>query len=197
MRPADSKRLAGTLSGDQKLLRDALAAYQKLQSPEMDALFKKEAADNPKLDPNSPHPNVLLGIGLTSFDLGDYKTAQATLGPLLVRKRLGGPEQPKLDDKTGETRYEDNEPYWEANYKLLRSNVELYKQNKNDPAAAEAYENTKSGLKSLYVRGNVGGQKWKQKFEELRREIIPDFDPKSLAPQSRPATEPAPAPTAG
>ena len=67
--------------------------------------------------------------------------------------------------------------------------------------AAEAYENTKAGLRNLYARGNVGGQKWKQPFEELRREIIPEFDPKSVAPQTRPGGEepasPEPVPADG
>ena len=111
-----------------------------------------------------------------------------------MQKRLGGPELQKVDDKTGETYYLDNEPYWEATYKLLRSNVELSNQNKNDPGAAEALDNTKAHLKRLYIRGEVGGRKWKQPFEELRKEIIPDFDPKTLAPPgTRPAEEPVPA----
>ena len=184
---ADSKRLAGMLAKDEKLLREALEAFRKLQSPEMVSLYRAESADNANVDPNAPHPNVLLGIGLTSFDLHDYKTAQQTLGPLVFGKRLGSPEQPKTDEKTGETSYVDNVPYWEATYKLLRSNVELYKQNKNDPAAVEAYEGTKGYLKRSYIRGNVGGKKWKQQFEALRQEIIPEFDPSSVAP---PTTQP-------
>jgi hypothetical protein len=178
------------LAKDEKQLREALAAFQKLQSPEMVSLYRAEAGDNPKVDPNAPHPNVLLGIGLTSFDLRDYKTAQQTLGPLVFGKRLGGPELLRVDEKTGETSYADNDPYWEATYKLLRSNVELYKQNKGDPAAADAYEGTKGYLKRSYVRGNIGGKKWKQQFEALRQEIIPEFDPKSVAPATQPGDAP-------
>ena len=61
---------------------EALAAFQKLQSPEMVELYRKEAAGNPKVDPNYPHPNVLLGIGLAAFELGDYKVAQENLSLL-------------------------------------------------------------------------------------------------------------------
>jgi hypothetical protein len=74
----------------------------------------------------------------------------------------------------------DNENYWEAWYKLLKSNVELYKKNKNDEAAKAAYESAQSGLKRLYVQGDIGGQKWKTAFDALRAEIIPDFDPSKL-----------------
>ena len=159
----------------------------------MDALYRKESADNPKVDPNYPHPNVLLGVGLTSFELGDFKTAQETLGRLLVDKKLGGPQIQKIDEKTNEPYYVDNGPYWEATYKLLRSNTELYKRNEKDPAATEAYENSKAHLKRLYVRGDVGGEKWKDEMEALRKEIVPDFDPKSVA---SPATAPASGPAA-
>jgi hypothetical protein len=193
---ADSKRLAGMLAKDEKQLREALEAFRKLQTPEMVSLYRAESAENtkadPNADPNAPHPNVLLGIGLTSFDLHDYKTAQQTLGPLVFGKRLGGPQLEKVDEKTGETSYVDNDPYWEATYKLLRSNVELYKQNKNDPGAVEAYEGTKGYLKRSYVRGNVGGKKWNRQFEALRQEIIPEFDPKSVAPATQPGGGDAP-----
>jgi hypothetical protein len=96
-----------------------------------------------------------------------------------------------VDEKTGETRYVDNENYWEAWYKLLRSNVELYRKNKDDPAAREAFESAKTGLKRLYIQGDVGGQKWKAAFDALRADIIPEFDPKALAPASQPSTSPA------
>jgi hypothetical protein len=184
------------LAKDEKQLRDALAAFQKLRSPEMVELYRREAAGNPKVDPDYPHPNVLLGIGFAAFELGDYKAAQENLGRLVVDRKLGSAKLEKVDEKTGETRYVDNENYWEAWYKLLRSNVELYKKNKDDPAAQAAFESAKTGLKRLYIPGDVGGQKWKAAFDALRGEIIPDFDPKALAPASQPATVPA-TPAAG
>ena len=193
---AESKRRAGTLAKDEKQLREALDAFRRLLTPDMLALYRQESAENPKIDPNYPAPNVLLGVGLASFELRDYKAAQENLGRLLVDKKLGSADLPKVDEKTNETTYVDNEPYWEANYKLLRSNVELYKQNKDDPKAKEAFENTKAYLKQLYIRGDVGGEKWKDEFEALRKEIVPDFVP-DFVPATGATPEPGAAPDAG
>jgi hypothetical protein len=198
---AESKLKAGTLAKDPKQVQEAMAAFRKLQSPEMVALYKREIAGNPKIDPDFPHPNVLLGVGLAAFELKDYRTAQENLGMLLVPRKLGGAKLQKVDEKTNETYYVDNENYWEAWYKLLKSNVEVYKLNKDDPAAQAGYENAKTGLKRLYIQGDVGGQKWNDEFEELRKEIIPDFDPKAVTPSTtqpvtRPATQPQVAGTA-
>jgi hypothetical protein len=130
---------------------------------------------------------VLLGIGLAAFELGDYKLAQEDLGRLVVDRKLGSAKLEKTDEKTNESVYVDNENYWEAWYKLLKSNVELYKKNKNDEVAKAGYESAQAGLKRLYVQGDVGGQKWKDEFDALRAEIIPDFDPAKL---TAPATQP-------
>lgn len=178
---AESKLRAGTLAKDEKQLREALAAFQKLQAPDMVELYRREAADNPRIDPNYPHPNVLLGVGLAAFELKDYKLAQESLGRLVVDRKLGSAKLEKVDEKTNESRYVDNENYWEAWYKLLKSNVELHKQNPDDPDALAAFESAKAGLKRLYVQGDVGGQKWKDEFEALRKEIVPDFNPAALA----------------
>lgn len=175
---AESKLRAGMLAKDPKQLREARAAFMNLRSPEMVELYRKEAAGNPRVDPNYPHPNVLLGLGLAAFELGDFKESQKHLGQLVFDRKLGSAKIEKVDEKTNESRYVDNENYWEAWYKLLRSNVELYKANKAD--GAEAFESAKAGLKRLYVQGDVGGQKWAPAFEALRAEIIPEFDPRSL-----------------
>lgn len=188
---AESKLRAGMLSEDPKQLREALEAFRKLLDSGMREKYRRELEGNPKADPEYPHPNVLLGIGLAAFQLKDYQVARENLGRLVVDRKLGSAKLEKVDEKTSETRYVDNEYYWEAWYKLLRSNVELHKQSKNDPAAQAALENTKAGMKRLYIQGDVGGQKWKAEFERLRTEIIPDFDPKAV----KPATAPAPAPT--
>jgi len=192
---AESKLRAGTLAKDEKQLRDAMAAFQKLRTPEMVTLYQREIAGNPKADPNYPHPNVMLGIGVAAFELGDYKTAQQTLGQLVADRKLGSPKIEKVDEKTNEPKYVDNENYWEAWYKLLKSNVELYKKNKNDPEAQAAFDSAKSALKRLYVQGDAGGEKWKDEFDALRAEIIPDFDPKALASPAKPASPGRPATT--
>lgn len=188
---AESKLLAGTLSHDEKTLRDAQESFRKLLSPEMTAQYRTEVAGVRGADPNYPHPNVLMGIGLAAFELGDFKTAQENLGRLVNDRKLGSPTIEKTDEKTQEPYYVDNERYWEAWYKLLKSNVELYKKKKDDPEAQAGFEMAKSGLKRLYVQGQAGGEKWRDEFEELRKEIVPDFDPKSLISPGL-ATQPAP-----
>ena len=187
---AESKLKAGILAKDEKQLREALAAFQKLRTPEMVDLYRREAAGNPKIDPEYPHPNVLLGIGLAAFEMGDHKTAQENLGRLVFDRKLGSAKLEKVDEKTGETRYVDNENYWEAWYKLLSSNVELFKRNKENVDAKAGFESAKTALKQRYIQGDVGGQKWKEPFERLRQEIIPEFDPKQLTPATQPQTQP-------
>jgi hypothetical protein len=190
---AESKLRAGMLSKDEKQLRDALDAFRKLLEPDMRQKYRNEIQGNPKIDPDYPHPNVLLGIGLGAFELGDYRLAQENLGRLVVDRKLGSAKLEKTDEKTNESVYVDNENYWEAWYKLLKSNVELFKKNKNDEAAKAAYGSAQAGLKRLYVQGDVGGQKWKDEFDALRAEIIPDFDPARLTAPTTNAVAGAPA----
>ena len=182
---AESKRLAGTLAKDKKLLGDALAAFKRLLTPEMTALYRKEVAGT-RIDPEYPHVNVLLGVGLVNFELGDYEGSRDALGRLLVDRKLGTPKVEKIDERTNETRYEDNQPYWEAWYKLLRSNVEIHRKKPNDPVAQQGFQNAKDGLKRLYIIGDVGGEKWADEFEALRKELIPDFNPKPDPPPAEP-----------
>jgi tetratricopeptide (TPR) repeat protein len=187
---ARTQRLAGTLANDPKekdaLLNKAMAAYKRLQQPENVALFKatldpaKVASGD--IDPNAPDPNVLLGIGLTDFELKDYKDAAELLGNLLNVGKLGGPTI-QITDPHGEEKVVDNDTYWDATYKLYASNVALAK-GPDDPILAP----TKQGLKNLLIRGGIPG-KWEDKFEALRKQIIPDFDVASLSnPTSQPAT---------
>lgn len=186
---ARTQRLAGTLATDPKekeaLLNKAMAAYQRLQQPENVALFKA-TLDQAKvasgdIDPNTPDPNVLLGIGLTDYELKDYKDAAELLGNLLNLGKLGGPTI-QITDPHGEEKVVDNDTYWDATYKLYASNVALAK-GADDPVLAP----TKQGLKNLLIRGGIPG-KWEDKFEDLRKQIIPDFD---VAALSNPTSQPA------
>jgi hypothetical protein len=127
---------------------------------------------------------VFYAIGLLNYELGNYEEASAKLGRLLTDRKLGMPRTPVT--REGETVLEDNPQYWEATYKLYRSNVERAK----DPAtpnAAKLMDETKGGLKLLYIRegDGVGGARWRPQFEQLRKQIIPDFTPKT-----EPASEP-------
>ncbi len=89
--------------------------------------------------------------------------------------------------------YVDNEPYWEAWYKLLKSNLELFKANRSDPDAVANYERAQQGLKKLYiVDRRPGGERRGDEFEQLRKDLIPDFDPASIpvADDPEPSTQP-------
>lgn len=186
---ARTQRLAGALATDPaektKLLQKAMDAYKRLQEPQNVALFKatldpaKVASGS--IDPNAPDPNVQLGIGLTDFEMKDYKGAAELLGELLNTGKLGGPTI-QITDPHGEEKIVDNDTYWDATYKLYASNVALAK-GADDPMLAA----TKQGLKNLLIRGGIPG-KWDDKFEDLRKQIIPDFDVASL---SNATTQPA------
>jgi len=172
---AATKQLAASLEEDptarEAALREALTLYRQLESPENVALYRTTLDEKSAADPKYPDPQVQLGIGLISYDLGDYADAQRRLGQLLIDRKLGSPTS--VVEENGIERTVENEQYWEATIELLRSNVELAKKN---PAAGTRDQSARY-LKELYIRwgAQVGGKKWHGQFEELRKEIIPDF----------------------
>lgn len=196
---ARTKRLAGSLEEDQGarkvLLSDAMTAYKRLLEPANKKLYqltldpKVVAAGD--IDPEQPDPNVQLGIALTDFELANYHDASEILGTLLNTGKLGGPTQLVQDSTANEQRVVDNDTYWEATYKLYKSNAELGKQPSGPPL-----EPTQRGLKNLLIRGGIPA-KWQAPFEALRKEIIPDFDvaallaPPGATQPAGPATQPA------
>ena len=165
--PDRVKRFAG--------LRQALALYQNLLSDQNIKRWQ-QTVDPAKADLRFGDVSVFYAIGLLNYELANYEEASAKLARLLTDRKLGMARTPVTRD--GETVLEDNPQYWEATYKLYRGNVERAK----DPATSNARkltEDTRSGLKLLYIRegDGVGGQRWRQQFEELRKEIIPEFTP--------------------
>lgn len=187
---ARTQRLAGTLATDPKektaLLDKAMAAYTRLQQKDNHALFaatldaKKVASG--EIDANQPDPNVQLGIGLTDFELKDYKDAAQILGDLLNLGKLGGPTL-LITDPHGEEKVVLNDTYWEATYDLYASNVGAAK-GPDDVVLAP----TKQGLKNLLIRDGIP-PKWQDSFEDLRKQIIPDFNVASLdTSTTQPAT---------
>jgi hypothetical protein len=122
---------------------------------------------------------------LIAYDLGNYAEAQKRLGQLLSDRKLGTPMIETVEN--GETQVVENDKYWEATLKLLKSNVALAGDGQTD--ARTASENY---LKQLYIRwgDQVGGKKWGPDFQKLRKELIPNFDP-----NAEPDTTPAPAST--
>jgi hypothetical protein len=181
--PDDAAKKAG--------LEKALDLFKKLDTPEgleqyRDDLAarleaKKKDGTAPPTDSNGEpepppdyDPAVMLGLARTEFDLGDWKEARERFSRLITEKKLGPPVRTVIQN--GQEVQVDNDQYWEANFKLLRANFNL-----NDP---DAVAKSKVYLKSLYIRNgaDTGGKKWHPNFEELRGEVIPDFDPNNLAP---------------
>jgi hypothetical protein len=135
--------------------------------------------------------NAAYGVGLTQFALSQWAEASATLGTLLRDGKLGGPQIPETDKVTGEQGFKDNAAYWEATYKWIKSNFEQSKPLPNDPTMQKVMLGAKQALKDDFTnyKDSTGGDKWATQFEELRKEIIPDFDPHALlkAPSSNPS----------
>lgn len=187
---ARTQRLAGTLATDpaQKtaLLEKAMAAYKRLQQQDTVALYKatldpaKVAAS--QINPDDPDPKVQLGIGLTDYELKDYKGAADILGNLLNTGKLGGATV-LITDAHGDEKVVDNDTYWEASYDLYASNIGAAK-GPDDPVLAP----TKQGLKNLLIRGGIPA-KWQDPFESMRKELVPDFNVAALA--DAPTTQPA------
>lgn len=179
---AETQRRAAELEDDpaarQSGLNLALQRYQALQSAENLALYK--AAIDPKLagDPNLFDPQVALGIALIHYDLGNWKDATAGFSRLLVTRKIG--TAVNLVEDNGQQKLVDNDQYWEVILKLTRCNQKL----------GTGIEESKNYLKLQYITWGprVGGKRWKQQYEALRTELIPDFNPEEAAP---PTTVPA------
>ncbi len=164
---AETKRQAANLEADPAVktagLETALKLFQTLQTPEGTAMYR-QTLDPAKADLKYPDPAVLLKIALIQFDLERWAAAQEGLGRLLADRKLGTAQIVKPDEETV-----DNDVYWEAMLKWMISTSKL-----PDPTAIAEM---KTSLKRLYVQwgADTGGKKWRGKFDELRRQVIPDF----------------------
>ena len=154
-------------------------AAQKAQQPS--ALDGTPPAPTEAEAPPEYDPAVLLGLARTNFDLGNWSPARDAFARLVNEKKLG--PAIRVIRKNGQETEQDNDQFWEANYKLLRCNFTL-----NVPADTAR---SLTYLKTLYIRyGNdVGGKKWHDDFEKLRKEVAPDFDPNTLSATSAPAAK--------
>ena len=154
---ADSKREAA------ELLDDPTARKARLT----EAL--KEYIDLNQKDPNNLAAQ--LGLGLANYSLGQYQQAIDFLAPLIdVTKAL----QPTEEITTnGITQRVENAQFWEANYKRLKSLVELYKQHPTDSQYQKDLNDANSYLGSLYIINgkNTGGKSYHDDFEKLKTEI--------------------------
>jgi len=164
---AAAKRLAADLIEDPnerlKALQGTLALYRSLENA-------KPPTTAPAAEETDPQ--VALGIGLIAYDLGDYSEAQRRLGQLLIDRKLGSPTV--VVTENGAQRPVENDAYWEATLKLLRSNLELWKTSRTDPAAVAGLEQSRTHLNQLYIQWGekVGGAKWHGEFEKLRAELM-------------------------
>jgi len=175
---ARTKRLAATLTDEpterRKLLEQTLKLYQNLQTPAMHELYaktldpKKVAAGD--INPKDPDPSVQIGVAFTDFELGNYKSTQAILGDLLANQKLGPPTL--VEQSSDGVKTKVNDLYWEATYKLLKSNAEIAKANNDKTMMA----NTVRGIKNILIRGGIP-TRWEDEFESLRKDIAPDFTP--------------------
>ncbi|HEY7090923.1 MAG TPA: hypothetical protein VH518_22695, partial [Tepidisphaeraceae bacterium] len=166
---AETQRRAAELEDDARIreagMKTALQRYQALQTPENLTLYKNSLDPQSAADPNLFDPQVTFGISLIQYDLGDYQQAAAGFSKLLTSRKLGTALITSSD--SGEEQITDNDQYWEAILKLIRSNQKL----------GTGIEEAKSYLKQQYITwgDRVGGKKWKSQYDALRAELIPDF----------------------
>jgi hypothetical protein len=146
----------------------AMDRYKALESPQNLELYKQSLPPAAAAEPNLYDAQVAFGIALIEYDLGNYSESAGRLSRLLSQRKIGTAVI-SIDDGggSGEERVIDNDNYWEAILKLIRSNQKL----------GTSLEEAKSYLKMQYVTwgARVGGRKWKQEFEKLRQELIPEF----------------------
>ncbi|MEM6315557.1 MAG: hypothetical protein AAF743_15825, partial [Planctomycetota bacterium] len=164
---ASSRRIAAEVADDptrrDALLREALAKFEELETPEQERLFKEEIAGGFDKYDNA----VTLGIARVQFKLGNYQVAVDRFGRLLRDKALGRPVDAERDPQTGEINQVYNDQYWEAYLKWHRAKQEL------DDIDAR----TLQGLKTTFIRYGdaTGGPLWQDEFDDLRADLLPDM----------------------
>jgi hypothetical protein len=174
---AEVQRFAALQETDPKSrqagLEKALARFNALDTPQGFEQFKATRTPE-QLAREQPHydPAVRLGLARTEFDMGQYQQSRAAFLDLLNDRQIGAAvKYATVKDATGATQQLaiDNNDYWEAVYKLIVSVEKL-----NDPADLEKVKNY---LRRQYVQWgpHVGGTKWKQQFQELHDQLIPDM----------------------
>lgn len=214
---AETQRQYGaTLQGDDRTaqLKRAMDAYAALRSPENVASYKnfvlerKKANPQDKTDPEAADPAVMLGMALCSYDLQDWKTAATELKKLRFSGKLGVRTRTETDEKTGEQRVVPNDQYWEAMYKYYSAVNEWAKADAANADAQAELGAVKKLLLRDYVAGpdEVGGDKWREPFEKLRKQLLPELNLDELrqgqpttgeaTPASAPAAVPATTPAA-
>jgi len=172
---AASKQLAASTQTEPAArksgLEQARQLYLNLRNEQNATAYRATIDPASKINPNDPDPQVLLGLGLVSYELSDWKNVQENLGPLIFGMKLGRPTMEV--ERDGQPTIVDNEQFWEARYKLIKSNIEL-----GIVDTSFDLSSTKADLARLFTTWGlkgVGGKRWNPRFEELRKEIIPDI----------------------
>lgn len=184
---ADTQRRAAELSEDpakrKTLLEAAVKRFKELDSEasvkEYIASLPKEKQAKAKYD-----PQVKFGLGRAYFAQGDFKEARLMFALLARDKVLGSGYLTKEDKATGLFEVKDNPSYWEAMYKLIKSNLGL---NENQ-------QNMKVFLANLALDNGekIGGERWKKEFQELLKELQVEIPKPEESPTTAPSTaEPA------
>jgi len=188
---AASKKLAADLADTAAERRagwqEALTRYQALLDPEMVKMYKNTLQGS-KVNANDPDPQVILGIGLLQYSLGNYKDAQGNLSRLLNNRKLGMPTM--VMERDGVDVVVDNDQYWEATLKRTKSNLEVAKADKD----ADLRERTITSLKLAFIEwgSRTGGKKFSPEFQALVKEVAPDFtyDDKGTQTEAQATTVP-------
>jgi hypothetical protein len=192
---AEVQRFAAVQETDPKLrqagLDKALARFTALDTPQGFDQFKATRTPE-QLAREQPHydPAVRLGLARTEFDMAHYQQSRGAFLDLLNDRQIGAAVKYATD--AGQQRAVDNNDYWEAVYKLIVSVQKLA-----DPGDLAKVKNY---LRRQYVQWgpHVGGTKWKQQFQELHDQLIPDLDLNQFGGAASPPapTQPATAPAA-
>ncbi len=195
---AKIKLNAGTLAqgpAHDALLKKALDASLAIQQSVDARLVSAKNPDDEKLSRDAG-----LIVALSQFELKDYAAAQTSLATLIRDGKVGNAQFSASDPaKPGEFKLVDNPIYWEAYYKWLRSKTELAKADPKSAGNDSMLESARVILKRLIISngGQPGGDKWQPQFAELRKELLPNWDPSVAATTlpsaaSDPATQPTP-----
>ena len=166
---AKSLQIAASLEKDPLKKKGYLASALKIYEDDLAA-----APDNKSLQ---------LAIALTHYDMENYHLAQPVFVNLLNERVVG---RPLIEEQTSDgPRMVPNNLYWEVNYKLLKANLALSKA--KTPGFDHDNEETKNRLKGFFIQfPEPGGPRWGKQFDELRKELIPDWAPEPAQPVTQP-----------
>lgn len=184
---AETQRLAAEFENDPAKraakLAESLALFESLDTPQ-----GREQHRNSQSSPNrlGYDPQVALGIARIRFSSGDWLGARDAYAKLLSDRALGTAITTVTD--AGLEKQIDNDVYWEATARLIRSRLNADAASStggSNASAKEGLESLRVLLKEQEIRwgDQVGGRKWKAEFAALRAELL--GEPSSSRPADR------------